>query len=177
MKYFFFGKAFHKFVKSIKFVIVNLLKMSSSTSTASNSFASNSFASNSFVNNISLYIPYLQRNVTEEMIKSVFLKEKIGIVKRVDFIPKLNKKNQLYNCAFVHFEYWFENKKNIQLQRRLKNTEIDTRIIHNNNPMLYWTIKENNSIVYNLTTNPAEEKVLGSGYVSLGSKRQRITIG
>ena len=145
---------------------------------SSNTFssASNSFASNSFVNNISLYIPYLQRNVTEEMIKTVFLEQKIGIIKRVDFIPKLNKKNQLYNCAFLHFESWFENEKNIKLQLRLKNTEIDTRIIHNNNPMLYWTIKENNSIVYNLTTNPAEEKVLGSGYVVLGSKRQRITI-
>lgn len=151
--------------------------MSSSASTASSSFASNSFASNSSVNNISLYIPYLQRNVTEEMIKSVFLVQQIGNVKRVDFIPKLNKKNQLYNCAFVHFESWFENEKNIKLQRRLKNTEIDTRIIHNNNPMLYWVIKENNSVVYNLTTNnPAEEKVLGSGYVSLGNKRQRITI-
>ena len=66
--------------------------------------------SNSLVNNISLYIPYLQRNITEEMIKSVFLVQQIGIVKRVDFIPKLNKKNQLYNCAFLHFESWFENE-------------------------------------------------------------------
>lgn len=122
-----------------------------------------------------MYIPYLQRNVTEEMIKSVFLVQQIGNVKRVDFIPKLNKKNQLYNCAFVHFESWFENEKNIQLQRRLKNTEIDTRIVYQAH--WFWTIKENNSVVYNLTTNnPAEEKVLGSGYVSLGNKRQRITI-
>jgi hypothetical protein len=59
--------------------------------------SSASTTSNSLVNNISLYIPYLQRNVTEEMIKTVFLGQQIGIVKRVDFIPKLNKKNQLYN--------------------------------------------------------------------------------
>jgi hypothetical protein len=127
------------------------------------------------VSNISLYIPYLQRNVTEEMIKTVFLEQKIGIIKRVDFIPKLNKKNQLYNCAFLHFESWFENEKNIKLQLRLKNTEIDTRIIYQAN--WFWTIKENSSIVYNLTTNnPVEEKVLGSGYITLGDKRQRIAI-
>jgi hypothetical protein len=127
------------------------------------------------VSNISLYIPYLQRNVTEEMIKTVFLEQKIGIIKRVDFIPKLNKKNQLYNCAFLHFESWFENEKNIKLQLRLKNTEIDTRIIYQAN--WFWTIKENSSVVYNLTTNnPVEEKVLGSGYITLGDKRQRIAI-
>jgi len=127
------------------------------------------------ISNISLYIPYLQRNVTEEMISSVFLQQKIGTVKRVDFIPKLNKKNQLYNCAFLHFESWFENEKNIKLQLRLKNTEIDTRIIYQAN--WFWTIKENSSVVYNLTTNnPVEEKVLGSGYITLGDKRQRIAI-
>lgn len=127
------------------------------------------------VSNISLYIPYLQRNVTEEMIKTVFLEQQIGIIKRVDFIPKLNKKNQLYNCAFLHFESWFENEKNIKLQLRLKNTEIDTRIIYQAN--WFWTIKENSSVVYNLTTNnPVEEKVLGSGYITLGNKRQRIAI-
>ena len=53
--------------------------------------------------------------------------------------------------------------------------EIDTRIVYQAH--WFWVIKENNSIVYNLTTNdPAEEKVLGSGYVSLGNKGQRITI-
>ena len=139
------------------------------------SSSNSSFSSNSSMNNISLYIPYLQRNVTEEMIKTVFLEQQIGIVKRVDFIPKLNKKNQLYNCAFLHFESWFENEKNIQLQRRLKNTEIDTRIVYQAH--WFWTIKENNSVIYNLTTNnPVEEKVLGSGYVSLGNKGQRISI-
>jgi len=129
------------------------------------------------VSNISLYIPYLQRNVTEEMIKTVFLEQKIGMIKRVDFVPKLNKKNQLYNCAFLHFESWIENEKNIKLQLRLKNSEEeDIRIIYHMN--WFWTIKENNSIVYNLTANnnPVEEKVLGSGYITLGSKRQRIAI-
>jgi hypothetical protein len=128
------------------------------------------------VSNMSLYIPYLQRNVTEEMIKKVFLEQKIGIVKRVDFIPKLNKKNQLYNCAFLHFESWIENEKNIKLQLRLKNPEVDTRIIYHMN--WFWTIKENNSIIYNLSenTNTVEEKVLGSGYITLGNKRQRIAI-
>jgi hypothetical protein len=128
------------------------------------------------VSNMSLYIPYLQRNVTEEMIKKVFLEQKIGIVKRVDFIPKLNKKNQLYNCAFLHFKSWIENEKNIKLQLRLKNPEVDTRIIYHMN--WFWTIKENNSIVYNLSknTNTFEEKVLGSGYITLGNKRQRIAI-
>jgi hypothetical protein len=128
------------------------------------------------VSNMSLYIPYLQRHVTEEMIKKVFLEQKIGIVKRVDFIPKLNKKNQLYNCAFLHFESWIENEKNIKLQLRLKNPEVDTRIIYHMN--WFWTIKENNSIVYNLSenTNTVEEKVLGSGYITLGNKRQRIAI-
>jgi hypothetical protein len=146
--------------------------MNSSVCTCPSTCVCSSFGT---VTNISLFIPYLHRNIKEEKIKSVFLEHKIGIIKRVDFITKINKKNQLYNSAFLHFESWFENEKNIKLQVRLKNTELDTRIIYQAN--WFWVIKENNSMVYNLTTNnPVEEKALGSGYITLGNKRQRISI-
>jgi hypothetical protein len=63
---------------------------------------SNYTTSNNIFENISLYIPRVFLNITQEKIKAAFEKNGIGKVKRVDLISKVPE----YNIAYIHFEYW-----------------------------------------------------------------------
>ena len=129
------------------------------------------------VRNISLCIPYVVATITEEMISYVLLNQKIGIVNRVDFVPKIDNKGDYYHCAFIHFERWFDNIITINLQKRLQNANLETRIVYDD--PWFWTIKENKSALY---SNEKEEEItaLGSGlaYGSAGLARrnQRLSI-
>ena len=57
---------------------------------------------------MSLYIPSVTSNTTEEQIKHVFKMLDLGVVSRVDFVEKDNGNSM----AFVHFEYWLLNQMN-----------------------------------------------------------------
>jgi len=122
--------------------------------------------------NMSLYIPYVEANISDEFIIEYFLKFDIGIVKRVDLIPKINQKGIYYHGAFIHFEKWFQNTLTMNLQKRLKNKELVTRMFYEQPK--YWFVQENTSAVHSLV-NGEVEKVLGSGYVT-GRKNHQINI-
>jgi hypothetical protein len=81
---------------------------------------------------------------TGEMIHDVFYNKKIGEVKQVDFIPKMNNRGEYYHSAFVHFDYWFDSDhaKNIQ-ERILCNPNLLTRVVYDN--PYFWVIQENKS--------------------------------
>lgn len=127
-----------------------------------------------FVTNMSLYIPYVDANISDEFIIEYFLKFDIGIVKRVDLIPKINQKGIYYHGAFIHFEKWFQNTLTMNLQIRLKNKELVTRMFYEEPK--YWFVQENTSAVHSLIgQGEEEEKVLGSGYVT-GRKNHQINL-
>jgi hypothetical protein len=131
--------------------------------------------SSTSVKNMSLYIPYVVATITEEMISYVFLYQKIGKVKRVDLVPKLDGKGEYYHCAFIHFEYWFDNIITSNIQKRLQNVNVETRIVYDD--PWFWVIKENKSGIY---SNEQEEAALGSGLAygsaGLGRRHQRLNI-
>lgn len=126
-----------------------------------------------FTNNMSLYIPYVESHISGDFIIEYFAKYDIGIVKRVDLIPKISKQGIYYHGAFIHFEYWFQNTLTKNIQNRLKNKEVDTRLIYDEPK--YWIIQENTSAVFTLVEEEKEEKVLGSGYVT-GKKNHQINL-
>ena len=127
----------------------------------------------SFVSNLSLYIPYVESHLSEEFIIEYFSKYDIGIVKRVDLIPKINKNGIYYHGAFLHFEKWWESSFTKNIQCRLKNKEVVTRLVYEEPK--YWIIQENTSAVYSLGSEGEKERVLGSGYVT-GRKNQQINV-
>lgn len=121
--------------------------------------------------NISLYIPCVDSSISDEYIMEYFKKYEIGIVKRVDFIPKINKQGIYYHGAFLHFESWFQNSFTKNIQYRLKNKDLVTKMVYDG--LKYWIIQENTSAVHSFLNE--KERVLGSGYVN-GKKNQQINL-
>jgi hypothetical protein len=65
--------------------------------------------------NPSLCIPYVVNNIDEKCIRNVFNKLKIGKIKRIDILVRINKQGQKYKRVYIHFQEWYneESKKRI----------------------------------------------------------------
>lgn len=85
---------------------------------------------------MSLYIPSVTSNTSEDEIKHVFKLLDLGIVSRVDFVEKDNGNSM----AFVHFEYWLLNNSSYHLQERI-HIEGQAKIVYND--PYYWIVMEN----------------------------------
>ena len=92
------------------------------------------------VNNISLYIPKVFENITKERMASIFEFLDIGMINHIDFVTKVDNKGKPYNSAYIHFDFWYSNISNENLQERLKNS-IDCRIVYDD--PWYWIVLEN----------------------------------
>ena len=97
--------------------------------------------SNNTFENISLYIPRVFLNITQEKIKSAFEGNGIGKVTRVDLISKVPE----YNIAYVHFEYWNDTitTRNFQSHAR----EIKGAKLVYDDPW-HWIVLENKATRY-----------------------------
>jgi hypothetical protein len=97
--------------------------------------------SNNTFENISLYIPRVFLNITQEKIKSAFEGNGIGKVTRVDLISKVPE----YNIAYVHFEYWNDTitARNFQSHAR----EIKGAKLVYDDPW-HWIVLENKATRY-----------------------------
>lgn len=94
---------------------------------------------------LSLYVPVLSDDyLTEEFMKSIFLKKELGIVDHVDFVKNLEKNR---NEAFIHFSKWFDTDKVKNFQKDVKDKNIKTKV--------YYT--ENKFIPVLENTNPNKE--------------------
>lgn len=93
-----------------------------------------------FQTNMSLYIPHVFENITKEHIIYVFEILRIGKVCNIDFVTKLNQ-NKVYNGAYIHFEYWYNNISNINLQEKIRNPNKEARIVYDE--PWFWLILEN----------------------------------
>lgn len=95
---------------------------------------------NDVVKNISIYIPRIFANITKEKIMHTFELLDIGMVNHIDFVSKITSKGENYNSAYVHFDYWYSNISNQNLQNRLKNS-LECKIVYDD--PWYWIILEN----------------------------------
>ena len=87
---------------------------------------------------MSIYIPLVATNTTENFVKRVFYNLNFGRVSRVDFVKK--EQDQTKYMAFVHFEYWYQNESSHYLQERINSTGC-SRVVYNDPN--YWIIMEN----------------------------------
>ena len=96
----------------------------------------------SSIQNISIYIPRVFSNISKERMVGIFQILDIGVVKDIDFIAKITPKGNKYNSAYVHFDYWYDNISNQNLQSRLLNqSDKETRIVYDD--PWYWIVLEN----------------------------------
>ena len=100
---------------------------------------------------LSLYIPVIQKHISEAYIKRQFLDHNIGKVLRVDFVKNIEKNRRE---AFVHFDEWFDNEVSLNLQKDIINTETKTRFVYNKNK--FFPLLENKN-AHRRINNPKYE--------------------
>ena len=94
----------------------------------------------SSIKNISVYIPHVFANIIKQQIEEVFENLKIGKVKNIDLISKKGK-TELYNSAYIHFEYWYDNTAAHNFRERVLNPNKEARIVYDD--PWYWIVLEN----------------------------------
>lgn len=95
---------------------------------------------------LSLFIPRVFPNITEERIRQVFLAKKYGEVDHVDFVAKVDKVGKKYNSAYVHFNgNWFWNDESIAFREQVCfHSETQTRLVYDE--PWYWIVLENTAV-------------------------------
>ena len=115
--------------------------------------------------NMSLYIPVIS-NSTEEFIKLMFLRHKIGRVSRVDYVQNLEKNRKE---AFVHFEEWFDTTEANLMQTEITDPNIKARFKYCESGK-YWPLLVNKNAatqVYNPKYKNIDSKIIKADYKSV----------
>ena len=102
--------------------------------------------SNQQLENMSIYIPHVFPNFTEEYIKDVFIDNNIGIVDHVDLVAKLDKQGKPYNAAYIHFKYWCFGLEAAEMYYRIRNPNEEARLVHD--APWFWILLENTAKKY-----------------------------
>jgi len=89
---------------------------------------------------MSLYIPHVFANITEERIIKAFQTRQIGKVNHVDFVPKFGKGNKIHQSAYLHFDYWYDTKASRDMQSDLEVGK-ETKIVYDH--PWYWNLYKN----------------------------------
>jgi len=90
---------------------------------------------------MSLYIPHVFGNVTKELMIKTIEFQGLGKVEKIDFVEKMGKNGKIYNTAFVHFEYWYDNISSVHFQERVKDANKEARIVYKD--PWFWVCFEN----------------------------------
>lgn len=93
------------------------------------------------IRNMSIYIPHVFPNINEERIISIFETLRLGKVRHVDFIGKIDQKGIPYNAVYVHFDYWYSTAATLNLQARIANPDQEARIVYDD--PWFWVVLEN----------------------------------
>ena len=67
-----------------------------------------------------LCIPRVFLNITEQRIRRIFDDLNLGIIARVDIVPKTSESGENYNRVFVHFQQWNTTASAEEVRRRLQ---------------------------------------------------------
>jgi len=114
---------------------------------------------------MSIYIPHVFENITKDHIYYVFEILRIGRISHIDFIMKMSK-NKPYNCAYIHFEFWYNNIANINLQEKIRNPEKEARIVYDD--PWFWLILENTA---SKTVEGERKPCINLEYFGLSNKK------
>ena len=94
------------------------------------------------MSDLSLFIPRVFLNISEEMIRNVFAKLRYGKVSRVDFVRRKGVTCE-YNSAYIYFEYWFDTPFAEDFKERVKSSLETTKIVYD--APWYWVVLPNTS--------------------------------
>jgi len=90
---------------------------------------------------LSLYIPRVFINITEERIIQTFHSLNIGSINYIDFIKKCGKNGNMYNSIYIHFHMWYENDIAINFQKKILGPNRQAKLVYDD--PWYWIVFEN----------------------------------
>lgn len=91
--------------------------------------------------NLSLYIPHVFNNITDDRIRKIFMDQELGEVSRIDKVARVDKNGKNYNSVYIHFNSWTESTSVNNFQARVMNPEKNARIIYDD--PWHWIVLEN----------------------------------
>ena len=100
-----------------------------------------SSSSPSPLSNLSVFIPYVFSNITKEFIAHSFETNNLGCVQQVDFVKKIDRKGKVYNRAYIHFNFWYDNTVAIHFKERVLSSEKGTRLVYDD--PWFWVVLQN----------------------------------
>jgi hypothetical protein len=90
---------------------------------------------------LSLFIPRVFPNITQERIMSICYVLGLGDVKRVDRVLKQDGDGNEYYSVYIHFERWYETNAVANFQERVTNPDKEARIVYDD--PWYWIVLAN----------------------------------
>lgn len=88
---------------------------------------------------LSVYIPFVFPNITQERIEKVFHRLNLGNVSRVDLVPRTRSDGMQYNMAFVYLHSWYVNDFVGSVHKLLTESENASVKISYDDPW-YWNV-------------------------------------
>lgn len=108
------------------------------------------------MNTLSLFIPFLNINVTvDDIIQVIGCQHCLGVVGRIDMVTRTDKNTGTqFNMAYVHMSEW--NSHSQQFMADVVNTNQPCKLYVNDNE--YWTILENKYADKKMTNAPKKAR-------------------
>jgi len=100
-------------------------------------------AINQSITNMSLFIPHVFSNISAERITAAFQDNDIGQVSHIDLVSKMDKNGQVYNSAYVHFAFWYENSTAVNFQERVTNPNQQAKLVYDD--PWFWIVLKNST--------------------------------
>jgi len=98
---------------------------------------------NQSITNMSLFIPHVFSNISAERITAAFQDNDIGQVSHIDLVSKMDKNGQVYNSAYVHFAFWYENSTAVNFQERVTNPNQQAKLVYDD--PWFWIVLKNST--------------------------------
>ena len=111
---------------------------------------------------LSVFIPHVFANITEERIKNIFHTLSLGKVSHVDLVRKQGKYGNRFNAAYIHFDYWYACPAAQNLQERILNPTKEARIVYDD--PWFWNVFENNSQA-SILNAPVKAPIINKQYI------------
>lgn len=90
---------------------------------------------------LSLFIPRVFANITEDRIANVFESLGFGQVRRVDRVAKEGRDGKAFYSVYIHFDYWNNSVTVANFQERVRNPRKEARVVYDE--PWYWIVLEN----------------------------------
>lgn len=90
----------------------------------------------------SLCIPYVFNNISENRIRNVFDELRLGKIKRIDILERINNRGHKYKRVYIHFYKWYNDRQAQEARTRIIAGK-DFKIVYDTQNGWFWKVSAN----------------------------------